>query len=133
MSVRRDGVAGAVLPEDVASVAWLALAESRLRGLAAAEEYRVIAERLYRAGFRDLPSGALIEWIEATVAHEYEQLLRLRSLGEQLAGAIVGGDLARAAWLLASDLDCDSRQRLIDGLQRMNHLECDAAQTGAMR
>lgn len=97
-----------------------------MRGLAAAEEYRVIADRLYRAGIRDLPSGVLIEWIEATVAIEYEELVRLRALGEQLTGAVVMGDLASAAWLLASDLDRTSRQRLIDGLERLNHLDASA-------
>ena len=122
MSVRRDATgrsSGVRLPDEAEPVAWHALSECRLRGLAAAEEYRVIADRLYRVGFRDLASGALIEWIEATVADRDEELLRLRQLGERLHGAIAAGDVAQAAWHLASNLDHHSRQRLIDGLQRL--------------
>jgi hypothetical protein len=128
MSVRRDRTVRVVLPPEAEPVARLALAEARLRGLAAAEEYRVIADRLYRAGVRDLPSGLLLDWIEATVATDYEELLRLRSLGEHLCGSIAAGDIAGAAWRLASELDVASRQRLIDGLERMNDL--DDTQTG---
>lgn len=117
------------LSAESANVAWLALAEARVRGLAAAEEYRVIADRLYQSGVRDLPSGALIEWIEATVASEYEELLRLRSLGEQLARAVATGDLARVAWQLGSELDTDSRRRLIDGLEHIDRLESGADET----
>jgi hypothetical protein len=122
MSVRRGEDVRALqreLPDDAGAVAWLALRESRLRGLAAAEEYRVIADRLYRAGFRDLPSGALLAWIESTVAECYEELLALRSLGDRLNRAIAAGDLAQAAWIAASDLEDDALRRLIAGLQRL--------------
>lgn len=129
MSLRRNDAVKAIIPPEAARVAWLALAEARLRGLAAAEEYRVIADRLYRAGFRDLPSGALLDWIETTVAGEYERLLALRALGERLFGAIVNDDLAQAAWLLASELDRASRDRLIAGLQRLDHVEFAGATT----
>ena len=80
-----------------------ALAETRLRGLPAAEEYRVIADRLYRRGIRDLPPGALLAWIEDAVADDYERLLRLRAFGDQLHEAIAADDPGRAAWLLACD------------------------------
>ena len=55
------------MPEAGLPVARQALAESRLRGLPAAEEYRVISDRLYRSGIRDLPPGVLIDWIERAV------------------------------------------------------------------
>ncbi|HEX5166108.1 MAG TPA: hypothetical protein VFV93_11980 [Thermomicrobiales bacterium] len=108
-------------------MAHQALAESRLRGLPVAEEYRVISDRLYRAGVRDLPPGVLIDWIEQTVEEEYEHFLELRALGERFHTAIAAGDLAQAAWNLAADLDPQARQRLIDGLIRLNQLENNAA------
>src|SRR4051812_27833118 len=91
--------ANASLAEAAIPIALQALRESRLRGLPAAEEYRVIIDRLYRHGFRDLPPGALLAWIEETVAQEYERLLELRALGDRLFGAVAAGDLPRAAWL----------------------------------
>ena len=100
-----------------------ALSETRLRGLSAAEEYRVIADRLYRAGFRDMPPGALIDWIERTVATEYEHFLEVRALGDRLCAAIAEGDHARAAWEIACELDPDSRGRLIDGIRKLNEIE----------
>jgi hypothetical protein len=114
-----------LLPEAAVPVARLALAESRLRGLPAAEEYRVISDRLYRSGVRDLPPGVLIDWIEATVEVDYEHFLALRELGQRFHAAIAAGDLAQAAWSLAADLDCEARQRLIDGLSRLNELEAE--------
>ncbi len=123
MSVRRNRQTGAVIPEAALPVARQALAESRLRGLPAAEEYRVISDRVYRSGVRDLPSGALIDWIEQAVESDYEHFLALRALGERFHSAIAAGDLAQAAWTLATDLDNVSRQRLIDGLLRLNELD----------
>ncbi|MGH9176027.1 MAG: hypothetical protein ACRD1H_16795, partial [Vicinamibacterales bacterium] len=83
MSVRRNRPTGATMPDTALPVARQALFESRLRGLPAAEEYRVISDRLYRSGVRDLPPGALIDWIERTVEEEYERFLELRALGER--------------------------------------------------
>jgi len=123
MSVRRNRPTSTSLPEASIPVARQALAESRLRGLPAAEEYRVISERLYRSGVRDLPPGVLIDWIEQTVEQDYEHLLALRELGQRFHPAIAAGDLAQAAWTLAEDLDRNARQRLIDGLVRLNTLE----------
>jgi hypothetical protein len=123
MSVRRDRQTGATIPESGLPVARQALAESRLRGLPAAEEYRVISDRLYRAGIRDLPPGVLIDWIERAVEEDYEHFLELRALGERFHAAIATGDLVRAAWTLGAELDVDARQRLIDGLARLNELE----------
>ena len=123
MSVRRNRQTGAMIPEAGLPVARQALAESRLRGLPAAEEYRVISDRLYRSGIRDLPPGALIDWIERSVEAEYERFIELRALGERFHAAIASGDLAQAAWTLGADLDRDTRQRLIDGLMRLNDLE----------
>ena len=125
MSVRRNRQNIVALPEAALPVARQALAESRLRGLPAAEEYRVISDRLYRSGVRDLPPGVLIEWIERSVGENYEQYLNLRALGERFHAAIAAGDLAQAAWTLAADFDPSTRQRLIDGLQRLNDLEQD--------
>jgi hypothetical protein len=123
MSVRRDRQTGATIPEAGLPVARQALAESRLRGLPAAEEYRVISDRLYRSGVRDLPPGVLIDWIERAVEENYERFLELRALGERFHAAIATGDIARAAWTLGAELDRDTRQRLIDGLTRLNELE----------
>jgi hypothetical protein len=125
MSVRRDQpqTLRAQLPDEAVGVARQALAESRLRGLPAAEEYRVVADRLYRHGIRDLPPGTLVAWIEQEVADDYERFLRLRALGDQLSAAVAAGDLARAAWLLACELDPDSRRRLMDGIRRLNEVE----------
>ena len=123
MSVRRDGSIQTLLPAGALPVARQALAESRLRGLPAAEEYRVVADRLYRQGFRDLPSGSLISWIEQEVEDDYERFLYLRSLGDQINAAVAAGDLARAAWLLACEIEPDSRRRLADGIRRLNEVE----------
>jgi hypothetical protein len=123
MSLRRDRQCTATIPEAGLPVAQQALAESRLRGLPAAEEYRVISDRLYRSGVRDLPPGALIDWIEHEVEADYEHFLALRALGERFHAAIASGNLARAAWTLAADLDPDARQRLIDGLIRLNEID----------
>ena len=122
-SPQRAGASVTFLPERAAAVARQALAETRLRGLPAAEEYRVIADRLYRHGHRDLPPGALLSWIEAEVADDYEHFLALRALGDQLHAALGAGDHSRAAWLLACELDPDARDRLADGLRRLNDLE----------
>jgi hypothetical protein len=126
MSVGRPHSTDTLLPAAAVAVARQALDESRLRGLPAAEEYRVIADRLYRAGFRDLPSGTLIAWIEATVESDYERLLTLRALGERIFSHIAAGDLAGAGWVIACELDPDSRKRLIDGIQRLNEIEASA-------
>lgn len=123
MSVRRPHSTETLLPPPAVAVAREALDESRLRGLPAAEEYRVIADRLYRAGFRDLPSGTLIAWIEATVESEYERLLSLRALGERIYSRVAAGDLASASWEIACELSPESRKRLIDGLQRLNEID----------
>ncbi|MEX1158571.1 MAG: hypothetical protein WEC79_06560 [Thermomicrobiales bacterium] len=123
MSVRRNHPTGATIPDAGLRVATQALAESRLRGLPAAEEYRVISDRLYRSGVRDLPPGVLIEWIERAVEADYERFLELRALGERFHASIAAGDLAQAAWTLGADLDHAARQRLIDGLVRLNELE----------
>ena len=123
MSVRRNRQTGATIPEAGLPVARQALAESRLRGLPAAEEYRVISDRLYRSGIRDLPPGVLIDWIEHAVEADYERYIELRALGERFHAAIAAGDLAQAAWTLGAGLDRDTRQRLIDGLIRLNDLE----------
>lgn len=123
MSVRRNRQTGATIPDAGLSVARQALAESRLRGLPAAEEYRVISDRLYRSGVRDLPPGVLIEWIEQSVEDDYERFLALRALGERFHPSIAAGDLAQAAWTLGADLDPAARQRLIDGLIRLNELD----------
>jgi hypothetical protein len=123
MSVRRNRPTGATLPEAALPIARQALAESRLRGLPVAEEYRVISDRLYRSGVRDLPPGVLVEWIERAVEEEYERFLALRALGERFHAALAAGDLAQAAWTLAADLDTDARLRIIDGLRRLNELE----------
>ena len=125
MSVRRNRQTAATIPDAGLPVARQALAESRLRGLPAAEEYRVISDRLYRSGVRDLPPGALIDWIERAVEAEYEHFIELRALGERFHAAIAAGDLAQAAWTLGADLDRNTRQRLIDGLTRLNQLERD--------
>lgn len=108
------------LPTDAARIARQALAESRLRGLPAAEEYRVIADRLYRGGYRDLPAGALLAWIEHAVAADYERLLRLRAFGDELHAALAAGDTARVALRLAAELDGATRAWLIDELCRLN-------------
>jgi hypothetical protein len=123
MSVRRNQPTGATLPDGALPIARQALAESRLRGLPVAEEYRVISDRLYRSGFRDLPPGVLVEWIERAIEEDYERFLELRALGERFFAAIAAGDLAQAAWTLAADLDRDARQRVIDGLRRLNELD----------
>jgi hypothetical protein len=123
MSVRRNQQEQNTLHAEATEVARHALAECRLRGLPAAEEYRVVADRLYRSGFRDLPPGALLAWIEDTVASEYERFLKLRALGDRFHGAIARGDLAQAAWTLATELDSCARQRLIDGISRLNDIE----------
>lgn len=104
-------------------VALQALRESRLRGLPAAEEYRVISDRLYRAGVRDLPGGALVQWIEEAVAFEYEALLELRALGDRVNSAIARDDPAAAAWELICRLPQSARQRLADGMQALNTLD----------
>jgi hypothetical protein len=123
MSVRRNRPTSASLPEGSIVVARQALAESRLRGLPVAEEYRVISDRLYRSGVRDVPPGVLIDWIESTVEADYEHFLNLRELGQKFYAAIAAGDTAHAAWSLAEDLDREARQRLIDGLIRLNEIE----------
>jgi hypothetical protein len=113
------------LPADAVEVARVALSETRLRGLPAAEEYRVIADRLYRHGIRDVPPGALLAWIDDAVAEDYERLLQLRALGDQLHEALAAGDPARAAWLLACELDNAARERLIAGVRRLTELDDD--------
>jgi hypothetical protein len=123
MTHERSALPGQFLPDEATAVARQALHESRLRGLPAAEEYRVIADRLYRHGIRDLPPGALLHWIERSVAQEYEQLLTLRAFGERLHGAIAAGDLAQAAWLLISELPAESRAKLAAGMQALDNLE----------
>lgn len=123
MSVRRNLPPDTEIPEGAASVARRALTETRLRGLPAAEEYRVIADRLYRAGFRDMPSGALVRWIESEVAADYERLLEIRALGERLASRLAAGDLAGAAWDIACDLAPEERRRLAAGIQRLIELD----------
>lgn len=123
MSVRWNSSVTSALPDDAIPVALLALSETRLRGLSAAEEYRVIADRLYRQGFRDLPSGALIAWIEQTVADNYERFLALRALGDRLNAAVAAGDLARAAWELACEMGPDARSRLVDGVRKLNEVD----------
>jgi hypothetical protein len=123
MSVRRPHPTDTLLPPPAVAVAREALDESRLRGLPAAEEYRVIADRLYRAGFRDLPSGTLLAWIEATVEADYERLLTLRALGERVYSHIATGDLAGAGWEIACELSPESRKRLIEGIQRLNEID----------
>jgi hypothetical protein len=123
MSVRGQQPRHSTLPPEAEPTARQALAEARLRGLAAAEEYRLIADRLYRAGFRDLPSGGLVHWIEETVAADYERLLALRALGERLHTAVAAGDLARAAWLLACEMDPGARLRLLDGVRRLTEID----------
>jgi hypothetical protein len=123
MSQQRSRTPLSSLPADAVEVARVALAETRLRGLPAAEEYRVIADRLYRRGIRDLPPGALLAWIDDAVAADYERLLQLRALGDQLHEAVAAGDPARAAWLLACELDSAARERLIAGVRRLNELE----------
>lgn len=123
MSVRRDRQHRSTIPDAGLPVAQQALAESRLRGLPAAEEYRVISDRLYRSGVRDLPPGALIDWIEHAVEADYEHFLSLRALGERFHAALAVGDLAQAAWTLAADLDSSARQRLINGLIRLNEID----------
>lgn len=112
-----------MLPEPAAAVARRALTETRLRGLSAAEEYRVITERLYRAGFRDMPPGVLVNWIESEVADHYEHLLEVRALGERVYSRLAAGDLATAAWEIACELSPDERERLAAGLARMIQLE----------
>ncbi|HRA30384.1 MAG: hypothetical protein V9F06_07835 [Thermomicrobiales bacterium] len=111
------------LPEPAASVARRALIEARLRGLPAAEEYRVITERLYRAGFRDMPPGMLVSWIETEVAADYEHLLEIRALGERVFSRLASGDLAAAAWAIACELSPDERQRLTAGIHRLQELD----------
>ncbi|HUG14667.1 MAG TPA: hypothetical protein VMM78_06570 [Thermomicrobiales bacterium] len=123
MSVRRNPHAQTTLHPDATDLARQALAECRLRGLPAAEEYRVIADRLYRAGFRDLPPGRLLAWIEESVSVNYERFIELRALGDRFLGSIARGDLAQAAWTLAAELDSEARQRLIDGIIRLNEIE----------
>lgn len=123
MSVRRNQHEQTTLPAGATDIARHALAECRLRGLPAAEEYRVIADRLYRNGHRDLPPGALLAWIEDAISAEYERFLELRALGDRFHGAIARGDLAQAAWTLATELDIGSRQRLVDGISRLNEIE----------
>jgi hypothetical protein len=123
MSQQRAWTPLSSLPDAAERLAREALAETRLRGLPAAEEYRVIADRLYRNGYRDLPSGALVRWIEEEVGADYERFLRLRALGDQLHAALAAGDPARAAWLLACELEPDARERLIEGVRRLNDLE----------
>jgi hypothetical protein len=112
-----------LLPPPAVAVARETLAETRLRGLPAAEEYRVIADRLYRAGFRDLPPGTLITWIEETVETEYERLLALRALGERIHSHIAAGDLAGASWEIACELDPETRKRLVNGILRLNEID----------
>ncbi len=111
------------VPTEADAFARTALAETRLRGLPAAEEYRVIADRLYRLGIRDLPPGALLAWIDDAVAADYERLLQLRALGDRLHEAIAAGDPARAAWLLACELDGVARERLIAGIRKLNEFD----------
>jgi hypothetical protein len=123
MSVRRNQHEQTTLHPEAAEIAHQALAECRLRGLPAAEEYRVIADRLYRSGYRDLPPGHLVAWIEETVAVEYERFIGLRAFGDRFHEALARGDLAQAAWSLAAELDPDARQRLIDGIVRLNEIE----------
>lgn len=125
MSVRREPnhPISTILPPQAIPVARRALDETRLRGLPVAEEYRVIADRLYRAGFRDMPPGSLVAWIEETVQAEYEHFLELRRLGDRLCSAIAAGDHARAAWEIACDLSPNSRARLIEGIRKLNEVE----------
>ena len=132
MSQQRSRTPLSSLPAEALSVARLALVETRLRGLPAAEEYRVIADRLYRGGCRDLAPGALLTWIEDAVAEDYERLLRLRAFGDQLHEAIAAGEAGRAAWLLACELDSPARERLIAGLQRLNELDTEPQGPGAV-
>ncbi|MCO5178177.1 MAG: hypothetical protein M9890_14575 [Thermomicrobiales bacterium] len=114
-----DSPTEAVLPEPAARVARRALTETRLRGLPAAEEYRVITDRLYGAGFRDFPAGTVIQWIETEVAAEYEHLLEIRALGEKVYSRLASGDLASAAWEIACQLSPSERERLAAGIARL--------------
>jgi hypothetical protein len=123
MSQQRSRTPLSSLPADAVEVARVALSETRLRGLPAAEEYRVIADRLYRRGIRDVSPGALLAWIDDAVAADYERLLQLRALGDQLHEALAAGDPARAAWLLACELDNPARERLIAGVRRLAELD----------
>lgn len=100
-----------------------ALRETRLRGLPAAEEYRVISDRLYRAGIRDLPPGLLVRWIEETVAAQYEPFLELRALGDRVNAAIARDDLAAAAWELLCRLTPEARERIVHGAKKLDDLE----------
>ncbi len=122
MSIKRDLPPETMLPERAVSVARRALTETRLRGLPAAEEYRVIAERLYRAGFRDMPSGALVRWIESEVAADYEHLLEIRALGQRVFSRLAG-DLAAAAWEIACEVSPEERARLTAGIARLSELD----------
>jgi len=126
MTQQRTNQLNVSLPPEATAVPQQALREARLRGLAAAEEYRVIADRLYRHGFRDLPPGALVDWIAEAVGQEYEQLVALRGLGERLHGAVAAGDLARAAWLLICELPPETRARLAAGMRKLDGLEHEA-------
>lgn len=123
MSIQRNLPPETQIPEPAVSVARRALTETRLRGLPAAEEYRVIAERLYRAGFRDMPSGALVSWIESEVAADYEHLLEIRALGERVFSRLAAGDLAAAAWEIACELSPEERCRLAAGIDRLRELD----------
>ena len=119
MRYQSDSPTNALLPEPAARVARRALTETRLRGLPAAEEYRVITERLYGAGFRDLPAGTLIHWIESEVEADYEHLLEIRALGEKVYSRLASGDLAAAAWEIACQLSPEERDRLAAGIARL--------------
>ena len=119
MRRQHDSPTDALLPEPAAQVARLALTETRLRGLPAAEEYRVITDRLYGAGFRDFPAGTVIHWIETEVAADYEHLLEIRALGERVYSRLASGDLAAAAWEIACQLSPVERERLAAGVARL--------------
>ena len=121
-SVPLRGTSTFALEGPANAVAMQALRETRLRGLSAAEEYRVVSDRLYRSGVRDLPPGLLVNWIEEQVAEQYESFLELRALGDRLSMAIARDDLATAAWELICALPSDARSRLSDGIRRLNDL-----------
>jgi hypothetical protein len=122
-SDRGRGLGTTSLPPAADVVAMRALRETRLRGLPAVEEYRVVSDRLYRAGFRDLPSGMLVRWIEETAGLFYEDFLALRALGDRVNAALAADDIPAATWELVCRMSSDARTRLVDGIRRLNDLD----------
>ncbi len=70
-----------------------------------------------------MPSGALVSWIEAEVAADYEHLLEIRALGERVFSRLAAGDLAAAAWEIACELSPDERHRLAAGIDRLIRID----------